>query len=225
MIRPDYILEENGPLRLIRVDASPRWAKLVHNTGGVLLLFETWAGWNNPDPAKTAMGILKSLRPNPPKLAMVRRIDPERGGTYEVAADKVTIFDSQNIKKYPGLLSDYLLHESVHATGHPTRLARPTFAPQVDKHLTWEEQKELLMRGPRSEEEIPGRVAEEVVACLATALASVRIGIQPPPPERSWFNRASSLPLDELRQSIADAQSAVAFMLNEQPPPIFTGLV
>lgn len=221
----EILLDERGKLHLFR-DANSRRASLLHDDGGILLTLELWPGWRCASPLAAVRAMMETLQPKPPRIVEIKAKE-FCGAAYCAGDDTILVFGVKRMSDDE--LAGTLLHEIGHCVGHRCRMGRPDFASATI--TSSQAQAELAFRPQalpeflaRIEDEVHGVRQEELTAVLCGALVAVRIGIDPTATEMgavgwpAWFKRASGLPLDDLKQGIADVKAGASFILNDLPP-------
>ncbi len=215
----EILLDEHNQLRLFR-EGNSRVASLVHEDV-LLLKTELWPGWFCPSPLASVRCLMQTLRPMSPRV-IKGKSKTFSGGLYSVVEDTIVLYGTNRMSGEE--IADLLLHEVCHCVGHASRLARPHYAgmtgasSQTSSELAIEHSPEFFHQ---LELEVDGVAQEEFTTILCGTLVAVRVGIDPTATGAgavgwpAWFKRASGLPLDDLKQGIADARAGAAFILND----------
>lgn len=205
------ILSQHGDVRLVRREGQQ--ATLLHGTEP-LLEMPLAPSWHAPSPVGVARILLGAMRHASPKFTADAPSRGMMGGIYCAPHDSITLYRADELTEHER--ASCILHECLHATGHPSRLARPCFHwSEADAQL---DPNDYATPAGEFTSEPAELQREEFTARIGTALLSVRLGLYPCGGSHwyRWMPRAAVLPLETLRGAIADAERAVAFLLHER---------
>lgn len=198
-------------MRLVRNEGQQ--ATLLHGDEPLLSLALA-PSWLAPSPLVAARLVLGAMRPVSPQFIADAPSRGMIGGIFYAPHDSITLYRADELTEHER--AECILHECLHASGHPSRLARPFFQwSEADAQL---DPNDFAQPAGEFTAEPPAKQQEEFTASIGTALLSVRLGLYPCGGSHwyRWMPRASALPLDTLRAAIAGAQRAVAFILHER---------
>jgi hypothetical protein len=202
-----------GEIRLVR-DGGGR--ATLHHGDNPLLSLALYPSWHAPSALGIARLALDTLRPCAPSFYPNATGRGLRGGIYFAPTDSISVFRADELEEHEQ--AEVILHELIHATGHPSRLARLFFK--------WSESEALLdpndyaTPAGQFSTEPPPKQQEELTARIGAAILSVRLGLFQCGGSHwySWMPRAAAVPPASLVAAIEDAKRAVEFIATGAMP-------